>query len=816
MATKNKSEISVTYTANVKKFIKSMDKAIDSVEKLNSTDATVKIEAKDDASNVIEKVEAELENIDGTDAEVEIEAEDKATREINKVASELAGFPDSVETEIKADDNATKKLKTVEMTLTRVDGKKGTVDIFGNDDASDEIDKVEKGLKKIDGTTATVGIDFKGGEIPTGAEGGGDGDDEAFGAVGVGAGAIALAKKSIPAIGGVALATKSLTTFTGAVKDSNTATQSFSRAGLETNIEMQELTNIALQLSREGYGTLDETVAGVQRTIRTFGDGVATQDELLGASKKVMNIYQKGYLDLDSIQQIATVSSDQFGLSVDDTMDIIQASSSLVRDYGKNADDIADSFNEFGDTFATAGIDANTFFAIMESGLQSGARNTDEVANAFNELLIKSAEMGEGTEEAFGKIGISAEEAQGALAEGGDATLELINDIVNGVVDGTLDMTDAEALMGTFGEEYLHNIDTGEIEAIENTVVTSAENIDGTSDASVENFEQNRLATEIIALGFQIIFDSMVLGFQEMNAKIGGMLDTNLTDYKTFTDLWGDNTITWEDKQVILLDNFIENTKRRNKTFFEDELIAQGGLFSDSELAQNTAFGRSLGQQAIFHVSRLRDRLLSDAELQTQMTGSTESLIKQQGDQMDTGGRSVGEFWDKGVSLGIFPDNKEPFVAKGVRNSGEMISDEMSATLEIENEESKVGKLIGKQFDAGIARGMNNATGARDASTLLARTMIGAFDDIFVFGSPSKTMIEFGKDIDEGLAIGLDDSNLSMEAMTNKINIATPDNNVKQAINVNVNVTPSTINIDSNEIAEMVFDNVQFTGAVKS
>lgn len=89
------------------------------------------------------------------------------------------------------------------------------------------------------------------------------------------------------------------------------------------------------------------------------------------------------------------------------------------------AGDFLDTITEYSVQFQNLGLDATTSFGIINQGLEAGARNSDLVADALKEFSIRATD---GTAaEGFKSIGLSAEEMNAAITEGGPAARDALD-----------------------------------------------------------------------------------------------------------------------------------------------------------------------------------------------------------------------------------------------------------------------------------------------------------------------------------------------------------------------------------------------------
>jgi len=254
--------------------------------------------------------------------------------------------------------------------------------------------------------------------------------------------------------------------------------------------EAQKLGEAAGSIYADGYG---ESVADANEALKSlWQQGLvpagATADEMADISKKAMDV--------------ATVLGDEVGptssavgqmlktglaKNAEEAFDILVKG---AQEGGNKAEDLLDTFNEYGVQFKGLGLDGKEAMGLISQGLQAGARDGDLVADTLKEFGIIARESGDGAQEAFGKLGLSAKDMQTAIAQGGPAATAALDqtlDKLRAVKDPAERSALAVSLFGTTAEDMqdaLFALDPS-------TAVESLGKVDGAAKAAGATMHDN-------------------------------------------------------------------------------------------------------------------------------------------------------------------------------------------------------------------------------------------------------------------------------------------------------------------------------------
>jgi len=120
------------------------------------------------------------------------------------------------------------------------------------------------------------------------------------------------------------------------------------------------------------------------------------------------------------------------------------------------ADDLLDTFNEYGTQFRKLGLDGTTALGLIQQGIKAGARDADIAADALKEFSIRAVDGSQTTADGFKALGLDADEMAKKIGKGGKSAseaLDLTLDRLRGIKDPVKQSQTAVALFGTQAED---------------------------------------------------------------------------------------------------------------------------------------------------------------------------------------------------------------------------------------------------------------------------------------------------------------------------------------------------------------------------
>ncbi|MEV7959298.1 phage tail tape measure protein [Streptomyces sp. NPDC088252] len=88
---------------------------------------------------------------------------------------------------------------------------------------------------------------------------------------------------------------------------------------------------------------------------------------------------------------------------------------------GPRADDLMDTFNEYGTIFRSMGLDAKTATGLISQGMKAGARDTDVVADSVKEFTIEAVAGSDKIRGGYKLVGLDADKMFKMIGKGGDS-----------------------------------------------------------------------------------------------------------------------------------------------------------------------------------------------------------------------------------------------------------------------------------------------------------------------------------------------------------------------------------------------------------
>lgn len=179
------------------------------------------------------------------------------------------------------------------------------------------------------------------------------------------------------------------------------------------------------------------------------------------------------------------------------------------------ADDLMDTFNEYGTQFRKLGLSGQAAMGLLQQGLQAGARDSDVVADSLKEFSIRSQEAIETMDskgrpqltalgQAFNILGVDGYKMQEKIAKGGPGAtkaLDTVLDRLRNVKDPTTQAWTAVQLFGTQAEDMgaaLYKLDPSKAVKGLGDVAGAAQKVsDQTGDTAQSRIDSYRKKVEL-------------------------------------------------------------------------------------------------------------------------------------------------------------------------------------------------------------------------------------------------------------------------------------------------------------------------------
>jgi phage-related minor tail protein len=172
-----------------------------------------------------------------------------------------------------------------------------------------------------------------------------------------------------------------------------------------------------------------------------FADAVT--EDFQGAADAIKAIASSGLIPPkatnEQIKSIAANAADLANIMEVDVGQAAQAAASMVRNglakdgreafdiltkgsrgLGIAAEDVMETFTEYGPVFKSAGLSGQTAMGLIRQAIQGGwSKDTDKIADAFKELGIRATDMSTGSVTALKQLGLNAKQTANDVAAGG-------------------------------------------------------------------------------------------------------------------------------------------------------------------------------------------------------------------------------------------------------------------------------------------------------------------------------------------------------------------------------------------------------------
>ncbi|MGN4562286.1 phage tail tape measure protein [Bacillus cereus group sp. MYBK5-2] len=168
----------------------------------------------------------------------------------------------------------------------------------------------------------------------------------------------------------------------------------------------ENLQKIAVDTWKKGFGeNLKEVDNALIKVYQNMRD--VPHEELQGASENVLTLAKVYDVDLNEATRGAGQLMSQFGLSTQETFDLLAAGAQEGLNY---SDELFDNLSEYAPLFKQGGFSAQEMFTILANGTRDGAYNLDYINDTVAEFGKKVQDGSKGTADAFAGL---SEETQG-------------------------------------------------------------------------------------------------------------------------------------------------------------------------------------------------------------------------------------------------------------------------------------------------------------------------------------------------------------------------------------------------------------------
>lgn len=261
--------------------------------------------------------------------------------------------------------------------------------------------------------------------------------------------------KKIGAVAGAAMGGALSAGLAGALQLDNARGKLQAQLGL-TKTESARAGDIAGQLYAKSYGESMEDVQGAITAVIQNMDGMrsASSASLKDTTAKAMTL--SSVLDEEvgaTTSAVAQMLRTGLAKNATEAFDILTKG---AQSGANKAQDLLDTFNEYGTQFRKLGLDGSTAMGLISQGLKAGARDADLVADSLKEFSIRAIDGSASTVQGFKDLGLNASQMAAQIAKGGPAAsrgLQAVLEKLRAIKDPVKQSQIAVSLFGTQAED---------------------------------------------------------------------------------------------------------------------------------------------------------------------------------------------------------------------------------------------------------------------------------------------------------------------------------------------------------------------------
>ncbi|EEM26390.1 hypothetical protein bthur0008_61740 [Bacillus thuringiensis serovar berliner ATCC 10792] len=185
----------------------------------------------------------------------------------------------------------------------------------------------------------------------------------------------------------------------------------------------ENLQKIAVDTWKKGFGeNLEEVDNALIKVYQNMRD--VPYDELQMASEDVLTLAKIYDVDLNEATRGAGQLMSQFGLSTQETFDLLAAGAQEGLNY---SDELFDNLSEYAPLFKQGGFSAQEMFTILANGTKSGSYNLDYINDLVKEFGIRVQDGSKGVSEGFGDLSEETQKVWKSFNEGKGTAADVFN-----------------------------------------------------------------------------------------------------------------------------------------------------------------------------------------------------------------------------------------------------------------------------------------------------------------------------------------------------------------------------------------------------
>ncbi|MEK4675472.1 MULTISPECIES: phage tail tape measure protein [Bacillus] len=188
----------------------------------------------------------------------------------------------------------------------------------------------------------------------------------------------------------------------------------------------ENLQKIAVDTWKKGFGeNLEEVDNALIKVYQNMRD--VPHEELQGASENVLTLAKVYDVDLNEATKGAGQLMSQFGLSTQETFDLLAAGAQEGLNY---SDELFDNLSEYAPLFKQGGFSAQEMFTILANGTKSGSYNLDYINDLVKEFGIRVQDGSKGVSEGFGDLSEETQKVWKSFNEGKGTAADVFNSVL--------------------------------------------------------------------------------------------------------------------------------------------------------------------------------------------------------------------------------------------------------------------------------------------------------------------------------------------------------------------------------------------------
>ncbi|MBG9617891.1 phage tail tape measure protein, partial [Bacillus cereus] len=188
----------------------------------------------------------------------------------------------------------------------------------------------------------------------------------------------------------------------------------------------ENLQKIAVDTWKKGFGeNLEEVDNALIKVYQNMRD--VPYDELQMASEDVLTLAKVYDVDLNEATRGAGQLMSQFGLSTQETFDLLAAGAQEGLNY---SDELFDNLSEYAPLFKQGGFSAQEMFTILSNGTKSGSYNLDYINDLVKEFGIRVQDGSKGVSEGFGDLSEETQKVWKSFTEGKGTAADVFNAVL--------------------------------------------------------------------------------------------------------------------------------------------------------------------------------------------------------------------------------------------------------------------------------------------------------------------------------------------------------------------------------------------------